>query len=93
MNIEATCPHCSASFRVSAEKLGKSAKCARCGGSFSLSSTVVRLSRQQGRETNAQEGVQRYNQPQPLSRVGRFQIKARLGAGAFGRCIEHSTRS
>src|SRR3712207_1194451 len=79
--VKVQCPECSRSYRVGRESFGRKARCKHCGKMFSLTPS----SGDSGLPPTGQSGPP----PSPEwatipARVGRFEVRDRLGAGAFG---------
>lgn len=86
MAVKARCPNseCRQSYLVPEEKLGKQGRCKKCGTRFTLESIDKT-------KTPAGQTEEQSSRPVPveiplcdLKKLGRFEIKDRLGAGAFG---------
>lgn len=80
MKIDVMCPECGKSYQVSEKHLNQTATCKSCGQAFSLKSTVDGW---RNTETTDQ------GSPLPMaipvdSKLDRFQIVEKVGAGAFG---------
>src|SRR5687767_4894315 len=82
------CPSCSKAYVVDENLLGKSTRCKQCGTTFKLTAPAdadkvqeagARATMAPGATTQARRPVG--GAPEQLAR---FQIRARLGAGAFG---------
>lgn len=82
-DIEIRCPGCAASYEVSADALNKKGRCKRCGQSFLIKAAS---------ETCDWSGANKAGRTAPVGqdrnglpdKVGRFEIKQRLGMGGFG---------
>jgi predicted Zn finger-like uncharacterized protein len=83
MAVEVTCPHCSKTYQVEDESLGRRGRCKSCGEKFSLTQAAKDTQRSQASDETGRESgsVDRTATPQKL---GRFEIRSILGAGAFG---------
>jgi Protein kinase domain len=97
--VSVQCPGCGRSSTVDGSLIGRTARCKRCGNSFSLtpSAEIVAADSapvaEQAASTLPDTGLRADSGPTPTSvgralplpeRIGRFVIKERLGAGAFG---------
>lgn len=90
MTVAVQCPHCEASYQVADKSLGRTAKCKTCGKRFPMESFAGSKGKsdldtsagQAARETKG-SGKRAAESGLP-ERLGRFEIKAKLGAGAFG---------
>ena len=76
------CPNASCRNRspVADELLGKSGRCKRCGQTFTLTAEADKESIRIG--PSSKEGETAIPMP---GTVGRFELRERLGAGAFGK--------
>ena len=83
MTVSVKCPHCSKTYRVEDESLGRSSRCKSCGEKFSLEPAAQDTQPSQAAvETGGNSRkADRTSSPEML---GRFEIRAILGAGAFG---------
>ncbi len=90
MAIRVRCPNadCGKKYSVDEDQLGRTAVCRYCGREFTLSGPE-----QETREPHAETipGESPAQEPSPetpeaglLKRLGRFEIRARIGSGAFG---------
>ena len=79
MPLTIECPHCHKRYRVADEKNGSRVRCKECGQTWTL--------------TVASEAAERDTagaSPSPgaaatlPARIGRYELRQRLGAGAFG---------
>jgi serine/threonine protein kinase len=92
INISLRCPSCGKQYKVSAEKLGQQAVCKQCGIRFTLSaeqpstdeSPVAAPQVDTAAVAAPQVGTVRSGLRDVPERIGRFEIRRRLGAGAFG---------
>jgi serine/threonine protein kinase len=97
--VSVQCPSCGRSSSVDKSLIGRTARCRRCGNSFSLTPSADIAATEpapvsaQPASTVPDVGSHADSGPTPASlargiplpeRVGRFVIKERLGAGAFG---------
>ncbi len=89
MTVQVRCPNpaCGKTAEVPEERLGHTARCGRCGQRFTLTargpegpSTVA----PGARETVGPAAARSPGAAGVPRQVGRFQVRARLGAGAFG---------
>ncbi len=90
--VSVQCPHCKRSYSIDESLVGRSARCKQCGKSFALNASAdtappVAASGSPG----AAHSSERDLTPTSVARsiplpdtIGRFVIKERLGAGAFG---------
>lgn len=89
MKIRVSCPHpdCSQSYGVETTRLGQAIVCGRCGRQFTLSDTASSSSpngfeNQLGQDASDEDVASL--DPDTPKKLGRFEIRDRLGAGAFG---------
>ena len=90
MPVQVQCPNpaCRKSMTIDESKLGRSGRCTACGHKFqaeiatrsSKASSIEAKSTQAAGDPKVKTAV---NEEQP-AQVGRFQIRAHLGSGAFG---------
>src|SRR4051794_40641625 len=71
---------CGKAALVAEAMLGRTARCKACGKSFVLQPTVEG----NASDTASQTEVQPVPLAEPPTVIGRFQVRGRLGAGAFG---------
>lgn len=84
LTIRCPNPGCGRSFSIEEAHLGKRGRCKTCGTAFTLSTVDdPRLSRSSGPTPASSSGPQTLKSSAP-EQLGRFVIKRRLGAGAFG---------
>ena len=81
MHVKVQCPNpkCGRTYRVHREQLGKSASCSHCGQKFVVTASQL--------ETTDHIPVVKANRTEttaPPARIGRFEVRKRIGAGAFG---------
>lgn len=80
MKIDVMCPECGKSYQVSEKHLNQTATCKSCGQAFSLKSTADGR-----RNTETIKNDERLPMAVPVeSKLDRFQIVEKVGAGAFG---------
>jgi WD40 repeat protein len=84
MKVRVSCPNpeCGESFSVADSSLGRAARCKRCGKKFTLSSN--RDTDGEGQPSGTARAASDGTADQLASKLGRFEIRSRLGAGAFG---------
>jgi serine/threonine protein kinase len=84
-NIEIRCSGCGSFYAVSPDAVGKKGRCRRCGQLIVIASTIDTLDSVCSGEniSNAKEGAIETRFP---DKVGRFEIKQKLGTGGFG-CV------
>lgn len=84
MKVRVSCPNpeCGESFSVAESSLGRTARCKQCGRRFTLGSARDTAGNVQPSDTD--KGVSDGTVSQRPSKLGRFEIQSRLGAGAFG---------
>jgi predicted Zn finger-like uncharacterized protein len=97
--VSVQCPDCSTPYSVDASLIGRNGRCKRCGNSFSLTPSAEIAAAESARvsaqvaSTLSDTGSHAESGPTPTSvdranplpeKIGRFVIKQRLGAGAFG---------
>ncbi len=76
-DIAVFCPECGRSFRIDESLAGRVGRCKGCGRTFSLAASGV--------ASGASGGFQAPPSPTAVpAAVGRFQVRQRLGLGAFG---------
>ena len=81
MTVKVRCPNpdCRAPTQVTRRNLGKQGRCQQCGKTFTLVA-----SRQKSREHAQSVGPKLEATTSSETTFGRFEVKKRLGAGAFG---------
>jgi hypothetical protein len=94
MTVQVQCPNpaCRRTAAVAEEHLGRRARCPHCGTAFTCAATVGDAGPADSGRTVLPAAKETLASPPPgpppgpglPSRVGRFQVRARLGAGAFG---------
>ncbi len=89
MAIQTTCPHagCGQKYRVEESHAGQTVVCRSCGRQFTVAATEheTRLSAQDADTRSPQHQADApEKQEKAPNRLGRFEIRSRLGAGAFG---------
>lgn len=83
MIVSVACPHCDKSYRVEDKSLGRARQCRSCGEQFCLEQSAADTRRSQaevetdGKSRDADRGA-------APEKLGRFEIRFVLGAGAFG---------
>ena len=85
MSIRISCPNpdCEQSYNVQDNHLGRRVTCAKCGCEFKLSGASATARQSAGaKDTAARTGDTR--PAGTRKKLGRFEIRDRLGAGAFG---------
>lgn len=79
------CPNseCRQSYQISDERVGREVRCRQCGTTFRVGASATAAP---AGETNVEsEGTSPVGSPiSDVKRLGRFEIRKRLGAGAFG---------
>ncbi len=92
MNAQVTCPNpdCHQRYRVETRLLGHKAVCKRCGCEFVATQSPVDTVGDDAPADTAGPPVARLDPAETASqnpqRLGRFELRSRLGAGAFG-CV------
>src|SRR5687768_13304829 len=82
MKVEVPCTHCGQVYRISESNLGRTGRCKHCGKDFTLEPSSEQTQVAADADTDrAAVGSTSAVLPEKL---GRFEIRARLGAGAFG---------
>ena len=85
--VSVLCPHCSQSYSVDGSVVGRKARCKNCGNSFSLTPSGELVAPSPGSSADGaprpEPDLSTSTTPLP-EKIGRFLIKKRLGAGAFG---------
>ena len=81
MHVKVQCPNpkCGRTYRVHRKQLGKNASCSHCGQKFAVTAPPL--------ETTDDVPVEEASRPETiasLARIGRFEVRKRIGAGAFG---------
>ncbi len=94
MRVNVQCPSCGKAYNVEDNLLGKTTRCRQCGESFKLISTEVRevaaspTPAAPAPAAPAQAASAAIAAPKvaagPIEKLARFEIRAKLGAGAFG---------
>jgi serine/threonine protein kinase len=87
--VEARCPNpdCRQAYQAADDKLGKQGRCRKCGTLFTFAVDGASPKRPAGRETQAGSKSTlpgSASADQQVKRLGRFEIRGRLGSGAFG---------
>ena len=75
---------CRQSYLVDEEKLGKQGRCKKCGMQFTFEPTNDTKAPVQQTQAESQGTIPVGSPLRDLKKLGRFEIKNRLGAGAFG---------
>ena len=83
MTVEVACPHCSTTYRVKDESLGRTSRCKSCGEQFSLTQAAKDTRRLQASDETGREG-RKAERTAASEKLGRFEIRSILGTGAFG---------
>jgi tRNA A-37 threonylcarbamoyl transferase component Bud32 len=85
MVVRLRCPNpaCGKIYSVGEDQLGRTAVCRHCGQRFTLSAAEVDTAASGGRSDTGPE-VQITSVRDVPRKLGRFEIRARLGSGAFG---------
>src|SRR6266436_2120938 len=85
MPVQVSCPNpkCGKLYSVAEEALGRSTRCKHCGQRFTLALSSIDDSDIRANGPKARSTSRSSEIPE---RMGRFAIRARLGAGAFG-CV------
>ncbi len=81
MRVRVFCPNCSEGCSVTDNSLGRSETCEHCGNQFTLNAETIAL---QGGTPPADIGTAAAQTFHPTMTLGRFEVRTRLGAGAFG---------
>ncbi len=76
--VQAQCPNCSQSYSIDSGLTGKVARCRRCQQPFTLNPSG------EGSRADASDPGPSPNERPIPDRLGRFVIRERIGAGAFG---------
>ena len=76
-------PDCGKTYGVDEDRLGQTAVCKHCGQQFILSATA-RETREPHGETLSGSGSPAASEVEMPKKLGRFEIRARIGSGAFG---------
>ena len=86
MSVKTRCPNpnCRQSYHIAEEELGKQGRCKKCSTRFTFA--VIGETQAPSQQTQAEsQGTIPVGLPlRDLKKIGRFEIKNRLGAGAFG---------
>jgi formylglycine-generating enzyme required for sulfatase activity/tRNA A-37 threonylcarbamoyl transferase component Bud32 len=97
MSLTIACPGCKKSYNVPDDSVGTRATCKSCGHKFTVA--VAADETRGGKSSHAsggrqppggtlveRQGTGRFNEPspEPPKRLGRFEIRERLGGGGFG---------
>jgi predicted Zn finger-like uncharacterized protein len=85
--LRTTCPNCRAPMDVSRKSLGRSGRCTRCGHHFTLSFTDTGGAVSAPSDVSAEPPTRSsevWTGHEISGTLGRYQIRARLGSGAFG---------
>ncbi len=85
MNLKIQCPNpeCKKSYSVSDSQLGRNVVCKACGTRFTLSGSSISPA-QASADTGEPAATDTTKETGIPKKLGRFEIRARLGAGAFG---------
>src|SRR4051812_105789 len=85
MPVQVSCPNpsCGKVYSVSEDLLGRSTRCKHCGQRFTLTPSSIDSGAVRAKESKVGLTARSSGIPE---RMGRFEIRARLGAGAFG-CV------
>ncbi|MCZ2075589.1 MAG: protein kinase, partial [Bryobacterales bacterium] len=83
VSIRCPNPQCGGSYDVRESDLGRSFRCSRCGQKFRVSAASCATARPGTTSETAKVGAPRSPEGSP-QKLGRFEIRSRLGAGAFG---------
>jgi predicted Zn finger-like uncharacterized protein len=83
--VSVQCPHCAHSHSIDGSSLGRKARCKNCGNSFALAPSSELAGAASSSSSSADLCPTTWSATVPLpGNIGRFLIKERLGAGAFG---------
>jgi len=85
MKRSVECPNCGKPYQVAEEKLGSRARCSQCSHAFTLGASA-----EEEKAPPAAQGVPGPSH-QAATKIGRFEVRARLGARGFGqvyRCYD-----
>ncbi len=83
MSFPVACPNCDASYRLPESLVGRTARCRKCGDEFVLSREAGEKGTQGHDLDTGTDGTPQVPAQTPEC-LGRFEIRERLGAGAFG---------
>lgn len=86
MVVKVRCPNpsCGQSYRVSEEQVGHTAVCKKCKRPFTLSLSAASRETASAARSDTNKPASPIVLGEVSKRIGRFEVQARLGAGAFG---------
>ena len=82
MSLRCSCPNCGKSYRVGEEQAGRTATCRQCGTDFDVPPAEETIQAPEVERTIAP--LESKRSPLKLKHVGRFEIREKVGLGAFG---------
>jgi len=83
VRVRCSNPDCGKTYGVDEDRLGQTAVCRHCGRQFTLSATARETHEPHG-ETLSGIGSPVVSEVEMPKKLGRFEIRARIGSGAFG---------
>jgi formylglycine-generating enzyme required for sulfatase activity len=81
--VSVQCPHCARSYSIDGALVGRRARCKQCGTAFALTPSGELAGSSADSASGPPPASWSSDMPLP-EKIGRFLIKERLGAGAFG---------